>query len=46
MGSNSIGPNETLIFEVELLKVTPKPIEPKADLNETVPALPPCSNRY
>lgn len=41
-GNNSIGPNETLIFEVELLKVTPKPIEPKADLNETVPALPPA----
>lgn len=42
LGNNSIGPNETLIFEVELLKVTPKPIEPKADLNETVPALPPA----
>jgi len=40
-GSNSIGPNETLVFEVELLKVIPKPEEPIADLNSSVPVLPP-----
>ena len=36
-GSNSIGPNEALLFEVELLKVTPKPEEPSFDLNSTNP---------
>jgi FKBP-type peptidyl-prolyl cis-trans isomerase FklB len=40
-GSNSIGPNETLVFEVELLKVIPKLEEPIADLNSSVPVLPP-----
>ena len=40
-GSNSIGPNETLVFEVELLKVIPKPVEPITDLNSSVPVLPP-----
>ena len=40
-GSNSIGPNETLVFEVELLKVIPKPEEPIADLNSSLPVLPP-----
>ncbi|MDG0965374.1 MAG: FKBP-type peptidyl-prolyl cis-trans isomerase, partial [Opitutales bacterium] len=39
-GSNSIGPNETLVFEVELLQVIPKPEEPIADLNSSVPVLP------
>ena len=38
-GSNSIGPNETLIFEVELVEVTPKEIpEPEpviVDVNAT-----------
>ena len=35
-GSNSIGPNETLIFEVELLGITPKEIpEPLLDGNVT-----------
>ena len=41
-GSNSIGPNETLVFEVELLQVIPKPNEPVADLNSSVPLLPPA----
>jgi hypothetical protein len=41
-GSNSIGPNETLIFEVELIEVTPKPVEPVVDINATVPTLPPA----
>lgn len=41
-GNNSIGPNETLIFEVELIKVTPKPVEPVVDFNSTVPSLPPA----
>ena len=41
-GSNSIGPNETLVFEVELLQVIPKPEEPVADLNSSVPLLPPA----
>ena len=36
-GNNSIGPNEALLFEVELLKVTPKPEEPIFDLNSTNP---------
>jgi FKBP-type peptidyl-prolyl cis-trans isomerase FklB len=36
-GSNSIGPNEALLFEVELLKVIPKPKEPSFDLNSTIP---------
>lgn len=40
-GSNSIGPNETLVFEVELLKVIPKLVEPLPDLNSSVPVLPP-----
>jgi FKBP-type peptidyl-prolyl cis-trans isomerase 2 len=39
-GSNSIGPNETLVFEVELLEVLPKPKEAVADLNSSVPLLP------
>ena len=35
-GSNSIGPNETIIFEVELIGITPKEIpEPPLDLNLT-----------
>jgi FKBP-type peptidyl-prolyl cis-trans isomerase len=35
-GNNSIGPNETLIFEVELLSITPKPIPPElVDSNAT-----------
>ena len=41
-GNNTIGPNETLIFEVELIEVTPKPVEPLVDLNSTVPSLPPA----
>ena len=40
-GSNSIGPNETLVFEVELLKVIPKLKELTPDLNSSVPVLPP-----
>ncbi|MBT5916553.1 MAG: FKBP-type peptidyl-prolyl cis-trans isomerase [Opitutae bacterium] len=44
-GSNSIGPNETLVFEVELLEVLPKPEEPVADLNSSVPLLPPAPVR-
>ena len=39
-GSNSICPNETLVFEVELLEVLPKPKEAVADLNSSVPLLP------
>ena len=35
-GSNSIGPNETLTFEVELIGITPKEIpEPPFDANAT-----------
>ena len=35
-GNNSIGPNETLIFEMELIGITPKEIpEPPLDLNRT-----------
>lgn len=35
-GNNSIGPNETLIFEVELLGITPKTITPElVDSNAT-----------
>ena len=35
-GSNSIGPNETLTFEVELLSITPKPQVPQlVDSNAT-----------
>ena len=35
-GNNSIGPNETLTFEVELLSITPKPIPPElVDSNAT-----------
>ena len=35
-GSNSIGPNETLTFEVELIAITPKEIpEPPFDANAT-----------
>ena len=41
-GSNAVGPNETLIFEVELLKVIPRPVEPSPDVNATVPAPPPA----
>jgi len=40
-GKGDIGPNETLVFEVELLKVIPKPspppLPPKVDANATVP---------
>ncbi len=39
-GSNSIGPNETLLFEIELLKVSPKVAEPTSDLNSTISAQP------
>ena len=35
-GNNSIGPNETLIFEMELIGITPKEIpESPLDLNRT-----------
>jgi len=35
-GNNSIGPNETLVFEVELLGISPRPSPPKAfDFNLT-----------
>jgi FKBP-type peptidyl-prolyl cis-trans isomerase FklB len=35
-GNNSIGPNETLVFEVELLGISPRPSPPEAfDLNLT-----------
>ena len=35
-GNNSIGPNETLIFEMELIGIAPKEIpEPPLDLNRT-----------
>ena len=37
-----IGPGATLVFEVELLEVLPKPEEPVADLNSSVPLLPPA----
>ena len=37
-GNNSIGPNETLTFEVELLGITPPIVEPELpDLNESEP---------
>ncbi len=37
-GSNTIGPNETLTFEVELLGITPPIVEPELpDLNESEP---------
>ena len=37
-GSNSIGPNETLTFEVELLSITPPIVEPELpDLNDSEP---------
>jgi len=42
-GNNGIGPNEALVFEVELLGITPKPEEPALpDANETLqPAVAP-----
>ena len=35
-GSNSIGPNETLTFEVELLSITPRPEPVSPESNATL----------